>query len=296
MKTNNEVFTSMDYAGEDMVINPFFYKKTDDKVLSIEDFAVTIRLGLFQKKQTVFVHSIVRNSEISAKKRIKLFNNYLRKNKKEFDKELSIKSKENKENKESVKLIDFKKVKIGKYLLSLLLLVVSVFLGLLFSKEFTEDLGIEFIKTMNENMLSRMDVYHYVMMVLPGLFSLLYFVYLVVFGVKNRKYLREERMRERSFSRYELKAKKAIKKCYKRVKKYYKKNIQKGDFCYEALTLDELWDLKEDNNTDQTEFDEKHRKAIKRNKLYKTNNTLFMMIILISLIGLLIYEIISIFK
>lgn len=296
MKTNNEVFTSMDYAGEDMLINPFFYKKRDDKVISIEDFATTIKLGLFQKKQTVFVHSIVRNSEINTKKRIKLFNDYLRKNKKDFDRDLSQKCKENKENKESVKLIDFKKVPIGKYFLALVLIAVSVFLALLFSKSFVEKLGFEFLKTMNEHMLSHMEIYHYALMIIPGLFSVLYFVYLVVFGARNHKYLKQERVREKAFARYELKARKAIKKCYRRVKKYYKKNIKEGNFNYEALTLDELWDLKVEDNTNQTEFDDKSRKVIKRNKLFKTNNTFFMMVICISLAGLLVYEILSIFR
>ena len=131
------IFKEEDYAPEEMLSNPFFYKTREDRVISLEDFAIRVKLGLFKKKEVVFLRSVVRNENIKKSKRFKIFSNYLKTNKKAFDDNLYLQKEENNKKKDNLKKLDIKKFKIGRLFLVLLLMAISVFLTLLFvSKDF----------------------------------------------------------------------------------------------------------------------------------------------------------------
>ena len=294
------IFQQEDYAPDEMLVNPFFYKTREDRVVSLEDFAIRIKLGLFKKKETVFLRSIVRNPNLKKGKRFKLFSKYIKENKKAFDDNLYLQKEENEKKKDNLKKLDIKKFKIGRLFLVLLLMGVSVFLSLLFiSKNFAENLGVQFLIDMNEHIASRMDSYLYLLIIVPNVMLVLYFVYLLYFGISNHKFVKMEKRKQLAFDKYATTAKKAMNKCYKRVMKYYKHNIFKNEQFFEALTLDELWDLKMDISDADKKLEEEatsNKKVINRNKHYNGFNKLFMISILLPLIALLAYEIYSIFK
>ena len=83
------VFTNEDYARSDLLINPFAYKSDEHIVESIEDFAIQVKLGLFKKRETVYIRSLVRNDLISKSKRFSIFKDYLKTQKKDFDNSLN---------------------------------------------------------------------------------------------------------------------------------------------------------------------------------------------------------------
>lgn len=295
------IFTPSDYAGNDLLINPFFYKRKQGLVDSLEDFAITVKLGLFKKKEVVFIHSLVRNSQIENKKRFKIFKKYIKSCKKDFDSNLSDRKEENENEKKEFSSIDFKKVGLRRFFCSFLFLALSVFLSLMFFSGFTNVLGLEFINKLNSNLSSFMSAYKmytWLGIIVINLLSLWFFVFLIIFKIANDKYARIQKRKEKAFDRYMASAKKAIKKCYKRVIKYYKKNILSDSFNYEALTLDELWDLDVtvDESDIQTEnLAKKNKKIIKRNKNFERNCRLFNGLIIILIIAALVFEVIEIF-
>ena len=294
------IFQQEDYAPDEMLTNPFFYKTREDRVISLEDFAIRVKLGLFKKKEQVYLRSVVRNPNIKKSKRFKIFSKYIRENKKAFEDNLYLQKEENDKKKENLKKLDIKKFKIGRLFLVILLMAVSVFLSLLFiSKDFVSSLNLAFLEEMHEHMASRMDSYYYLLVIIPNLFLVLYFVYLLYFGISNHKFVKMEKRKQHAFEKYSATAKKALNKCYKRIMKYYRHNIYKDEQFYEALMLEELWDLKVDITDADRKLEEEatnNKKVVKRNKNYSGYNKLFMTIILLPLIVLLGYEIYSIFK
>ena len=295
------IFTPSDYASDDLLINPFFYKRKENKVDSIEDFAIKVKLGLFKKKEVVFVHSLIRNSQIKKQKRLKLFKKYLKVNKKDFDDNLSQRKDENEKDKKEFSNIDFKKVGLGKLFRALLFVAISVFLSLMFLSSVTEELDIEFINKMHNNLMEFMGNYKlYVILgiVIVNLFTVWFFLYLVIFGITNMKYAKVQKRKEKAFDRYIANAKKAISKCYRRVLKYYKKNILSDNLNYEALTLDELWDLEVSVDEADVQTEEQARKSkriIRSNKNFERHCRFFTVMIIILEVALLGFEIYNIF-
>ena len=153
------VFTEDDFASEKLLINPFFYKNKEGFVSSIEDFAIKVKLGFFQKQRIVYIHSLIRNNEINKKKRFKIFAKYLKANKKDFDENLSIQKKDNEKSKKDLSDITFQKVG-GKLLLALLFIVLAIVLTLMFSTKIVEMMGIDFLKTINTNLMNFKDNYN----------------------------------------------------------------------------------------------------------------------------------------
>ena len=293
---NKLVFTESDYASKEMLINPFFYKREEDRVLSLEDFALTIKLGLFKKKETVYLRSVIRNSEIKKGKRLRLFKKYLRKNKKDFDNNIALQEEKNNQDKKELKNFNFGKVTFKRKFLSFLLMIIGIALSMLATKKVASMLGIEFIEKMNEHIASRMSITW--LLVATIAFSVVNFLYLIYFSIANRKYVRIQERKYRAFEKYLVQARKAIKKCYKRVLKYYKKQISSDTFMYEALTLDELWDLNVSYNEDDIKYEEagkNNKRVVKRNKHFKPFSKLLMAGTVITIIVLLGYEIFSIF-
>lgn len=291
------IFTESDYANKEMLMNPFFYKREEDRVLSLEDFALTIKLGLFKKKETVYLRSVIRNSEIKKGKRLRIFKKYLRKNKKDFDNNIALQEEKNNQDKKELKNFNFGKVTFKRKLLSFLLMIIGVLLCLLTTNIPSSLLsGIDIIDTMNEHIQSRMSITGLLVATIG--FSVVNFLYLIYFSIANRKYVRVQERKYRAFEKYLVLARKAIKKCYKRVSKYYKKQILSDTFMYEALTLDELWDLNVNYNEDDIKYEEagkNNKRVVKRNKHYKPFSKLLMAGTVITIIALLGYEIFSIF-
>lgn len=295
------IFTPSDYASEDLLINPFFYKRKDNKVDSIEDFAIKVKLGLFKKKDVVFIRSLIRNSQIKKQKRFKFFKSYLKVNKKDFDENLSQRKDENEKDKKELSNIDFKKVGLGKLFRAFLFVAISAFLSLMFISKVTDALGVAFITKMHNNLMSFMENYKFYVIlgiVVVNLFTVWFLIYLVVFGITNTKYTKIKKRKEKAFDRYIATAKKAMSKCYRRVVKYYKKNILSENFNYEALTLDELWDLEVSVDEADIQTEEQARKSkriIRSNKNYERNCRFFTVIIMILEVALLGFEIYNIF-
>ena len=294
------IFQQEDYAPNEMLTNPFFYKTREDRVVSLEDFAIRVKLGLFKKRETVYLRSVIRNPNIKKSKRFSIFSKYIKENKKSFDDNLYLQKEENEKKKDNLKKLDIKKFKIGRLFLVFILIAISVFLTLLFiSKDFVLKLGVPILEEMNGHIASRLNSYFYLLIIIPNLFLVLYLVYLLYFGISNHKFVKMEKRRQLAFERYAATSKKAMNKCYKRIMKYYKYNIYKGGQFFEALMLDELWDLKIEIDDADKKLEEEattNKKIVKINKHYNGFNKLFMTIILLSLISLLAYEIYSIFK
>lgn len=295
------IFTPSDYASSELIVNPFFYKRKEDKFDSVEDFALKVKLGLFKKKEIVYVQSLIRNSQIDKKKRFKIFKKYLKVNKKDFDANLANQKEENEKDKKEFSSIEFKKVGLLKLFRALLFLALSVALSLMFLEKVTNLIPFAFVEKMHTNLMTFMENYKlYVILgiVVVNLFTAWFFIYLIVFGLANKKYARVQKRKQKAFERYIVSAKKAISKCYKRVIKYYKKNILSDNLNYEALTLDELWDLdvaisEEDSETEEQA--KKSKRIIRSNKNFDRNCRFFTSIIIFLLVIILGFEIYNIF-
>ena len=295
------LFTGEDYASEDLLINPFTYKSSDEKVESIEDFAIQVKFGLFSKKDTVYVRSIVRNGLINKRKRFDIFKKYLRKNKKEYEKNIGSKRTENSQSKKDFSDIDFKRVSIIKYFVSFVYICLSLALTLMFFSGVISKIGVNFLIRVNEGLKSIIDWNKYAVyagLVIINLISIGYFVYLVVFGITNNRFVRMQKRKYREMEKYYASVDRAINICYRKALKYYRKNIYRGSLSYEALVLYELWDLRPhiDINDMKMEAEAREsRKIIRRNKRYDSNCKLFNSVILLMLISLLVLEIVKIF-
>ena len=97
------IFQQEDYAPNEMLTNPFFYKTREDRVVSLEDFAIRVKLGLFKKKETVYLRSVIRNPNIKKSKRFSIFSKYIKENKKAFDDNLYLQKEENEKKKDNLK-------------------------------------------------------------------------------------------------------------------------------------------------------------------------------------------------
>ena len=296
---NNLIFNESDYAKKDALVNPFFYKREEDRVLSLEDFAVVYKQGAFKKKEVVYLRSVIRNSLIKKKRRLRVFKKYIRKNKKDFDNNIALQQEKYNQDKKELKNFDFNKVTFKRMFFSIILMILGIALGLLFMPSIANMTGLSFIITMNEHIQSRMSNVFMAIAVAPGAFAIINFLYLCYFSLANHKYVKIQQRKFKAFDRYLVKARHAIKKCYKRINKYYKKQILSDNFMYEALTLDELWDLNVDYNEDDLEKEEvarNNKKVVKRNKHYKGFSKTLMFFVLLFTIVLLGYEIFSIFR
>ena len=295
------VFTNEDYARSDLLINPFAYKSDEHIVESIEDFAIQVKLGLFKKRETVYIRSLVRNDLISKSKRFSIFKDYLKTQKKDFDNSLNNDKKENIKNKKSFSSIEFKKVSIGKFFISFIILCVSIFLTSLFFESIVSKFNLVFLNDMYahiENKMASYKLYIVSGVVLVNLFALWFFVYLIVFKISNEKYAKMQKRKYREMEKYIVNVNKAKDKCYKRVLKYYKQNIYQDSKSYEALVLNELWDLKPNIDEKDIELEDKARnnkKIVRRNKKYDKKCKFFISVCFLLILILLAFEIINIF-
>lgn len=295
------VFTNEDYARSDLLINPFAYKSDEHIVESIEDFAIQVKLGLFKKRETVYIRSLVRNDLISKSKRFSIFKDYLKTQKKDFDNSLNNDKKENIKNKKSFSSIEFKKVSIGKFFISFIILCISIFLTSLFFEPIVSKFNLVFLNDMYvhiENKMASYKLYIVSGVVLVNLFALWFFVYLIVFKISNDKYAKMQKRKYREMEKYIVNVNKAKDKCYKRVLKYYKQNIYQDSKSYEALVLNELWDLKPNIDEKDIELEDKARnnkKIVRRNKKYDKKCKFFISVCFLLILILLAFEIINIF-
>ena len=301
MEDKRSVFTSEDYASEELLINPFKYKRSDNLVESIEDFAIRVKLGFFKKKETVYVRSLVRNELIKKGKRIEIFKKYLKENKKEFESNIGIQKTDNSKNKKKLSAIEFKKVSIGRLFISFLLVCLSLALTAVFFEQITSKIGLDILTNLTSKLQRYKETYRsYVIggLIAVNLFPVWYFLYLIVFKVSNGKYAKIQMRKYREMDKYIATASKAIGRCYRRVLSYYKQNINRGNQSYEALALDELWNLVPKIDPKDAELEEKaqqNKRIVRRNKKYEGRCKLFVSLSLLLIIALLAFEIINIF-
>ena len=253
---------------------------------------------LFKKKEIVYLRSVIRNPEIKKNKRLRIFKKYLRNQKKDFDDNIALQQEKNDKEKKELKSINFEKVSFKRKFLSFLLVILSLAFSSLYIKSVVDMIGIEFLKTINEGIQELGNIFLGVM-IITNVLTIGNFIYLLYFSIANRKHVKTQQRMFRSFEKYLDNARKAIKKCYKRVSKYYKKQILSDSFMYEALTLDELWDLNvnyDEEDLKKEEAARNNKRIVKRNKHYKPFSKLLMtgsVIFLIGLIGLLAYVVIK---
>ena len=295
------LFNGEDYASSDLLINPFRYNNSDGIVESLEDFAIQVKFGLFSKKETVYVRSIVRNALISKRKRFDIFKKYLRRNKKEYEKNIGSKRTENSRSKKDFSEIEFKRVSIIKMIIAVIYIGLSVALSMMFFSDIVSKFEVEFLTKISEGLQAIVNWNKYVVYGILGLVNLIaiwYFVYLLVFSITNNRFVRIQKRKYREMEKYYSAVNKAINVCYKKALKYYRKNIFRGNLSYEALVLYELWDLRPHVNQDDARIEAQAReskKIIRRNKRYEGKSKLFNSVILLLLISLLILEIVIYF-
>lgn len=296
---NDNIFNSSDYATNNELINPFLYrKKEQSEFQSIEDFALLYRVKLFKKKEIIYLRSIIRNDLIKKGKKLRVFNKYLKEEKKDFLENIDRQIEENNNKQEAYNNLTINKIKFKTKFLTFVIVLLGLLMTAFFFTKFTNLLNIGFINTINEHIKSRINIYSILLIVCALASSIGYFIYIIGFAKSNKKNKRLQAKNFKNFDKYLDMSNKTFKKSFRKVKRYYNKNIRSKNKEYEALALEELWDLKVDyqdaNNINQ-ELEKNNQELEKKNRNFKKFNGFLSFLMYAFNLVLLVYLIVSIF-
>lgn len=299
LKNKDVIFTESDYATKNELVNPFLYRRSEqNKFISIEDFALMYRVKLFKKREIVFLRSIIRNDSIKKSKRARVFNKYLKQQKKDFKESIVKQTEENTSKLTTFKELSINKVKFKTKFIVFIIAILSIFMTMLYFTKFTNLLNIGFITTINTHIKSRINFYFILLPIGACLSAIGYLIYLISFTKDNKENRKLQTKNFKNFEKYLDASKKSFRKCYNRIRKYYNKNIRNNNLSYEALSLDEMWDLKidyQDANTINDELEKNNLRLEKKNRSFKKINGLLSFLTYAFNAALLIYLIVCIF-
>ena len=287
------MFDKNDYVSDnelEPMNNPFMdFGNSDNRHLyTIEDY------GLVYKKKRIYVGSIIRNHVLSTNKKIKIFESYLKKQKKDFGKQ--IKSIQKRSNNTTEYLNDLKLTKFNfkRFIIVLLLIILNTFiLSILKINNFKN----EWILRISRIFLERFNsILWFKLVIIFSVVSLVMYLLCVVINITViDKYKRYTDNYQEQFNMNIKNVKKSFYREYKNIKNYYLKKIKQKEIYCEALSLDRIWNndisLRDFDNS-KTDFENDVIKLKKIIKIIRIIKVLLLAIAIITNMILLINVII----
>lgn len=287
------MFDKNDYVCEnelEPMNNPFMdFGNSDNRHLyTIEDY------GLVYKKKRIYVGSIIRNHVLSTNKKIKIFVSYLKKQKKDFGKQIKGIQKRSNNTTEYLNDLKFTKFNFKRFIIVLLLIILNTFiLSILKINNFKN----EWILRISRSFLERFNsILWFKLVIIFSVVSLIMYLLCVVINIivinKHKRYTDNY---QEQFNKNIKNVKKCFYREYKNIKSYYLKKIKQKEIYFEALSLDRIWnnDISlGDFDNSKTDFENDVIKLKKFIKIIKIIKVLLLIIAIITNMILLINVII----
>lgn len=286
------MFDECDYVQENntkVMNNPFleFCDDNNRSLYTIEDY------GLTYKKKKIYIGSFIRNEYIKTKEKIKVFKKYLKKQKKDFNKNVKSIQKDKAVTNDIFENIDISKRKTSNIFIWMLCLVMNTIIIILvksaFNNKFINSVSITLInKFNNQTWFKIIDIVSIISI------TVLFLEY-IIYKIINGKIMYLKKNYNKDFMKNLNNIKKCFKNEYKKIIRFYSKKILRKEKYYEALSLDTIWS----NERTLKQFDNKKNEAETKTIDYKkfikydnVINTLFLIISILTSITLLISVII----
>lgn len=286
---------------QDAMNNPFLnFGKNIQNYNTIEEF------GLQYKKRNIYVGSIIRNRELSKRLKTKILKKYLKKQKKDFKKQINTLKDNYPSTKNLIKLVEIKSTKFKYILLMFILIILNILLLVLFrgklgnyklenmtSSKWINKLSISLIELLSEKIWIK------VLFISSFASIMIIIVYFIIYKLIVKKYTNEKKKYQNRFDIQIKRTNKCFVSEYRKVKRFYLKKINEGTLYYEALGLAKLWDLDtslNDFNEEKNRLENRTNKISTYLKIDKIVKLLLILICVITNIFLFIIVIIYGFK
>lgn len=287
------MFDENDYVCEnelEPMNNPFMdFGNSDNRNLyTIEDY------GLVYKKKKIYVGSVIRNHILSTNKKIKIFVSYLKKQKKDFVKQIKGIEKRSNNTTECLNDLKFTKFNVKQFIIVLILIILNTFmLSILKINNFKN----EWILRISRNILEKSNslLWFKLVIIFSVVSIVLYLLCSLIYLFVINKYKNEANNYQEQFNKNIKIVKKCFYKEYKNIKSYYINKIKQKEIYYEAFSLDRIWNndiSMRDFDDSKTDFENDIIKLKKFIKIIKIMKILLLSIAIITNVILLINVII----
>ncbi len=244
------MFDENDYVCEnelEPMDNPFMdFGNSDNRNLyTIEDY------GLVYKSKKIYVGSIIRNHVLSTNKKIKIFVSYLKKQKKDFVRQIKGIEKRSNNATEYLNGLKYSKFNIKEFIIALILIIFNAFMLSILK---INNLKNEWILRISRSILEKSNslMWFKVVIIFSVVSIALYLLCSLVYLFVINKHKKEANSYQEQFNKNIKIVKKCFYKEYKNIKSYYINKIKRKEIYYEALSLDRIWN----NNISFRDFDD----------------------------------------
>lgn len=281
-KDKKKIFEENDYVNSNDKIamsNPFITQRNDG-YYTIEQY------GLKYKKNNVYLGSIIRNPKIKKKRKLKILNSYLKKQKKSFLKQTKRISRDNNDLSSNLDKFQIDKLSTKAKLIIILMIIINAFCLYLLNTKSKQN----WIYKVSQSIINKYNnVLWFKIITIISLTSIiLIFILILLKQIFIKKYLNNKRKYKHLYHHKMRIIRKNFLKEYKRIFKYYYRNIENDEKYYEAIGLDRIWDSDlsiDDFKIEQTSFET----YFSRYKLsLKIIKVIFFLMLLIGLITCLV--------
>lgn len=243
-ETENQLFSREDYVDKEvyptLFTNPFLYNNENamnTMVDSIEDFAVQY------KKENVYFGSVIRNSKIPKRKRIKALKKYFKKWYSDFNYTYLEAAGGSSKAIETLKATPVKMTGF-KYKLIMFLFIIFysvIVFGIVNSKySIVNEEPIMNICNILLNMFND-NVFFKILIIIPIVIIFLLLIFGIVYRIKTREFIKTKKESKKISNRSVKELKKSFKKNYPKTYGYYLKQVKKSnDFIYEAVSINDV--------------------------------------------------------
>lgn len=294
----NELFDELDYIDEkntEALKNPFLNFGVENNIHTIEEY------GLEYKKQKVYLSSIIRNTKLKRRKKIKIFKNYMKAQKNEFHKKITnIRIRHELQN-DTFKKFYIEKTSIWKKLLALLIVFVGVLCILVYSGLLKEFINNAWINRLVDVLIQLRNDKSYINVIFmcTCIFLGLYIFNGILYYIRSFSHLVAQKSYFKTFETKIVEIQKIFKKEYRKLKKYYIKKMRRNVTYYEALGPEKLWGFDVSANDFEQKKNNLEISLNKTNKFIsvsKVLNKIFKILSIITILFLLIVLIIETIK